>query len=81
MVAPSLAYTAYVLLLGHLTDRYPYAMLDADRLSTWGMVVHGMGLLLALLAACTLFIALGHWRYARVDRRRYGPSAQGMQDR
>jgi cobalamin synthase len=81
MVAPSIAYMAYVLLLGHLTGTYPYAMLDADRISTWGMVVHGMGLLLALLAACALFIALGRWRYVRVDRRRYGPSAQSTQDR
>ena len=72
MIAPSIGYMSYVLLLGHLTGRYPYAMLDADRLSTWGMVLHGMGLLLALLAACSLFIALGRWRYVRVDGHRHG---------
>ena len=28
MVAPSIGYMSYVLLLGHLTGTYPYAMLD-----------------------------------------------------
>jgi hypothetical protein len=72
MIAPSIGYMSYVLLLGHLTGKYPYAMLDADRLSTWGMVVQGFGLLVALLAACSLFIALGRWRYVKVDRHRHG---------
>jgi hypothetical protein len=76
MIAPSIGYMSYVLVLGHLTGRYPYAMLDADRLSTWGMVVHGMGLLLALLAACSLFIAVGGWRYVKVERHRHGRSGQ-----
>jgi hypothetical protein len=49
MIAPSIVYMSYVLLLGHLTGKYPYAMLDADHLSTFGMVLHGLGLLLALL--------------------------------
>lgn len=43
MMAPSIAYMSYVLLLGHLTGSYPYAMLDADRLSPLSMVVHGLG--------------------------------------
>jgi hypothetical protein len=49
MIAPSIVYMSYVLLLGHLTGKYAYAMLDADHLSTFGMVLHGLGLLLALL--------------------------------
>jgi hypothetical protein len=73
---------SYVLLLGHLTGKYPYAMLDADRLSTFGMVLHGLGLLLALLAACSHFIALGRWRYVWVDRHGLGTdSAQTRRDR
>jgi hypothetical protein len=40
MIAPSIGYMSYVLVVGHLTGRYPYAMLDADRLSTWGVVLH-----------------------------------------
>jgi hypothetical protein len=61
MLAPSIAYMSYVLLLGHLTGSYPYAMLDADRLSPLSMVLHGAGLLLALIAACSAFIGLGRW--------------------
>ena len=32
----------------------------------------GFGLLVVLLAACSLFIALGRWRYVKVDRHRHG---------
>ena len=61
MVAPSLAYMSYVLVFGHLTGSYPYAMLDADRLDPLSMALHGLGLLLALIAACSAFIGLGRW--------------------
>ena len=81
MIAPSIGYMSYVLLLGHLTGRYPYAMLDADRLSTLGMILHGLGLLLALLAACSLFIALGRWRYMRVDSRHHGPPSRQVEQK
>ena len=65
MVAPSVAYMAYVLIHGYVMGTYPYAMLNADRLSTPSMILHGLGMLLALIAACALFIILGRWLAAR----------------
>ena len=61
MVAPSVAYMGYVLLLGHLTGKYPYAMLNADQLGLLSMVLHGLGMLIALVGACAGCIALARW--------------------
>lgn len=58
MLVVPVNYMAVVLVLGHITGRYPYSMLNADRLSAGAVALHGIGLLVALVLLCLAIIGL-----------------------